>query len=373
LSPIAIIIDLDDTLMATGELYRELRSEFLDILRQRAIDQTTALEAFEKIEAKNIELYGHLPERYSISMLETLERLGQGGIPAEDEAKIAKLGERLRTQFPALVEGAESALRALRSWGPLYLLTRGDARLQLAKVEHHSIGSLFEDIWVVERKGPSELRAALKRWALDQHSVWVVGDSIAADINPALACGLTAVLTPYPSSEYEWRQDRALPRSERFFSAASLAQVADLIRFQQEADLLHLADEAIRVSEFAFAPYSRLKVGAAARDFSGRSHLGTNVESASLGLTVDAEQVAIASGVCQGATRFKAMAVAARVDGRARRIMPCGKCRQWLVEFLEPGAPVAVVGPDGIGVWSVSDLLPAPFAGWSEQQSRGQP
>jgi cytidine deaminase len=38
--------------------------------------------------------------------------------------------------------------------------------------------------------------------------------------------------------------------------------------------------------------------------------------------------------------------------------MPCGACRQVMVEFMDPDAPVWI---DGVGVLKLSELLPSPF------------
>ena len=112
----------------------------------------------------------------------------------------------------------------------------------------------------------------------------------------------------------------------------------------------------------AHAPYSHFRVGAALIDADGRVYPGCNVESASYGLTLCAERVAIFGAIASGAARpFRALAVAC-VDatdalGAAGR-MPCGACRQVIAEHLPADAPVYV---DGAGTHTVAMLLPAPF------------
>ena len=119
-------------------------------------------------------------------------------------------------------------------------------------------------------------------------------------------------------------------------------------------DLLALARQA---AERAFAPYSKFRVGAAVRDAEGRTFIGCNVESASYGLTMCAERVAIFTAIASGARRpLQAMAVAC-LDGTAERCLPCGACRQVMVEHLAPDAPVYV----GEDVLTTRALLPRPF------------
>ena len=54
-----------------------------------------------------------------------------------------------------------------------------------------------------------------------------------------------------------------------------------------------LIKAALDVREKAYAPFSEFRVGAAVRTKDGRIYSGCNVESASYGLTVCAERVAI--------------------------------------------------------------------------------
>lgn len=118
-----------------------------------------------------------------------------------------------------------------------------------------------------------------------------------------------------------------------------------------------LATELVRAArlaqQHAYAPYSRFLVGAAVLCGDGQIALGCNVENSSYGLTICAERVAIAAAIAQGLTGFRAIAIAA--DPPA---MPCGACRQTLVEF-NPDMIVLITGPDGEPrEMRAADLLP---------------
>ena len=78
----------------------------------------------------------------------------------------------------------------------------------------------------------------------------------------------------------------------------------------------------------AWAPYSRYQVGAAVLASDGRIFVGCNVENASYGLTMCAERVAICTAIAQGCSSFSAICVS--LTGIP---VPCGACRQFLVEF----------------------------------------
>ena len=110
----------------------------------------------------------------------------------------------------------------------------------------------------------------------------------------------------------------------------------------------------------AYAPYSQFHVGSAIIAADGRIFTGANVENASLGLSICAERVALATAVSAGVRSFAAIAVAGTgPDG----LTPCGGCRQVLSEF---NSDLAVIRcrPDGTyDTMSLADLVPAAFTG----------
>jgi cytidine deaminase len=123
------------------------------------------------------------------------------------------------------------------------------------------------------------------------------------------------------------------------------------------ADLIAAATAA---REHAFAPYSRFRVGAAARGGSGRIHTGCNVESASFGLTCCAERVAVFKAVSEGEISVTAVAIVTDVSPPAA---PCGACRQVMFEFGR-GADIVRANLAGERIEAaMSDLLPDGFDG----------
>ena len=133
-------------------------------------------------------------------------------------------------------------------------------------------------------------------------------------------------------------------------------------RAHTSEDLRELAEQA---TGQAYAPYSRLQVGAALRSASGWTYTGSNVENAAFPIGLCAERAAIAAAVqAEGSNfRLEAIAVAAvnAEDGSILPIAPCGACRQAIVEF-GPDALVSFHAADGS--WqdvSADELLPYRF------------
>lgn len=130
-----------------------------------------------------------------------------------------------------------------------------------------------------------------------------------------------------------------------------------------------LLSQAKAVTENAYAPYSRFRVGAAARLGNGKVVTGTNQENASFPAGICAERVlmSVASSLYPGVP-IETLAVSfAYEDGPGDHpISPCGVCRQSLQEFEQrTGKPIRLIlggqtGPVYI-IPQASSLLPLAF------------
>src|SRR5215213_9720429 len=123
----------------------------------------------------------------------------------------------------------------------------------------------------------------------------------------------------------------------------------------EEKELIEAA-QAVRTR--AYAPYSNFKVGAALRTKDGKIYTGCNVESASYGLTVCAERVAIWKALSEGERQFTELAVVADTETLTP---PCGTCRQIIWEFAR-GATIVFANLAGQSeMFHIADLLPRAF------------
>ena len=115
-----------------------------------------------------------------------------------------------------------------------------------------------------------------------------------------------------------------------------------------------LRENAIAASRHAYAPYSHFPVGAAALVDDGRIVVGCNVENVSYGLGLCAECAVVCALVSGGGGRLIALAC---VDATGAALMPCGRCRQLL---LEHGGPQLLIDHRD-GARRLDELLPEAF------------
>lgn len=121
-----------------------------------------------------------------------------------------------------------------------------------------------------------------------------------------------------------------------------------------EVDWKLLRDKAIEASGQAYAPYSQFPVGAAALVDDLRVIVGCNVENVSYGLSLCAECAVVCALHTSGGGRLLALAC---VDANGAPLMPCGRCRQVL---LEHGGPDLLIDHPA-GPRRLAQLLPDAF------------
>lgn len=109
----------------------------------------------------------------------------------------------------------------------------------------------------------------------------------------------------------------------------------------------------------AYAPYSKISVGAAAMAEDAEVVSGANVENRSSPAGLCAEQVAVGKMIASGARTLRAIAVWSEGP---REIFPCGVCLQLISEF---GRDIRVIAacPGRVTVKTIAELLPHAASG----------
>lgn len=125
-----------------------------------------------------------------------------------------------------------------------------------------------------------------------------------------------------------------------------------------EKEIQELVQMAKLAADKAYAPYSKFKVGVALLTSNDKIFSGCNVENASYGLSICAEQVAIVKAVSSGVTKFKLMVIYTDTD---KLTPPCGACRQVIAEF-NPGLEIILINKKGKRkTFFLKNLLNNPF------------
>ena len=120
-----------------------------------------------------------------------------------------------------------------------------------------------------------------------------------------------------------------------------------------------LLEEAARIRELAYAPYSNFIVGAALRSGAGRVYSGCNVENVAYPEGTCAEAGAIAAMIAGGDTEIMEITV---IADSPHPVTPCGGCRQKLAEFSGRDVVITMATTDGQEMTlTMAEVLPGAF------------
>jgi putative hydrolase of the HAD superfamily len=204
--PRAILIDLDDTIIAAGE--RPV------VLLQVAQEQARMLEPHPpegiaaRVEAE-LERFWSDPSRHKSARFgipqarrQVVREAFAGLDPALGEAIADRFADRFSEVRAAIMQcfpGALEGLAALKARGiKLALITNGSAATQRAKVEQFGLAAYFDHIQIEGEAGfgkPEEqaYRHAMAVLGVEPHETWMVGDHLEWEVAAPQRLGLTAI------------------------------------------------------------------------------------------------------------------------------------------------------------------------------------
>lgn len=116
---------------------------------------------------------------------------------------------------------------------------------------------------------------------------------------------------------------------------------------------------AVGVMKNAYVPYSNFKVGVSIKSTSNKFYVGCNVENAAYPQGLCAEAGAISAMVAGGCKLISEVLI---VSEGERLIVPCGGCRQKILEFANAETQILLATEYKIErKISIEDLLPLSF------------
>ncbi len=116
---------------------------------------------------------------------------------------------------------------------------------------------------------------------------------------------------------------------------------------------------ALEVMKNAYVPYSNFRVGVAIKSSNGKFYVGCNVENAAYPQSLCAEAGGILSMVAGGCNLISEVLI---VSEGNKLIVPCGGCRQKLLEFSNLETRIFLASISKIEkTLLLTDLLPFSF------------
>lgn len=225
-----LIFDLDDTLIHTHRVFLELTDEFLRRMAGLGMADENVYYTMDSFNREAVEDNGaYVPWAFPRAMRKTYEFYCEKDfVPYDDEVadELEELGWGFKEAEYTQVPGAKILLDEMAERGHiLVLLTQGGYDEQRFKVEQQHFNEFFDEIVVVDKKGPDVLRRLIEQCGFLPRETIVIGDSAKSDIAPALAVGAHAIKAEV-SENWEF-EAQDLPQGYRV--AHSLPEVGGII------------------------------------------------------------------------------------------------------------------------------------------------
>ena len=228
-----VLVDFDDTLVATAPRFQNARRNLFALLSSLGADEEMAARVHhDRVDLAMVETHGLGPARLEHSFRRTYEVVGEElgwALSAQVAEQCAELGRAVAGP-PPLLSGALEALRRLAGAFPTAVYTQaGDRAYQLSCVHATGVHDVLghERIVVCERKTTAAFESTIAAFGVnDPARVWMIGNSIRSDVNPALACGARAILVEV---EDPWTFDLVEPVSNDFVRVSSFPRAVDYL------------------------------------------------------------------------------------------------------------------------------------------------
>ena len=197
-----LLIDADDTLWENNIYFERAFAEFCDFLDHSALEPTEVRVILDEIELANARVHGYGSANFGRNLRQCYERLAERDVHEADLQTVTRFAERILEAPMELIEGVAETLEYLAGRHDLILFTKGHPEEQKLKIDRSGLARWFGHTAIVKEKDAASYRRLVEERGLTPDLTWMIGNSPKSDINPALECGLNAVLVPH---EHTWR------------------------------------------------------------------------------------------------------------------------------------------------------------------------
>jgi putative hydrolase of the HAD superfamily len=222
-----IAFDADDTLWHHEKYFVSTKAKFVDLLADHAPREK--LDALlSETEIRNVGQYGFGVKSFMLSMVEAATTATEGRVPGRVIDDIIALGREMLVHPVDPFPGVRETLAALKPSHKLLVVTRGDLIDQERKLAASGLIDFFAEIEIVSDKTRPVYERIFSRHGDGPARSMMIGNSMRADVVPAIAAGAWGVHVP---SEHVWSMDLDNDPVDkaRFHRIAQLREVVRII------------------------------------------------------------------------------------------------------------------------------------------------
>ncbi|HHI04084.1 MAG TPA: HAD family hydrolase [Candidatus Woesearchaeota archaeon] len=215
------IFDYDDTLAKAHKHYEEVKEDFANwLIKKHELKisfKEKILEHEVGIDKELVKKYGFSRIRFPTSLVLTYKEICKQmgiGYDKKDLKKAYMIGDSVfdekRYREEGLIDGVAETLDFLvEKQDELILLTKGEPETQEMKIRITNCRKWFGNKTHIVPGKKEEKIEEIARYK-DKNKIWMVGNSIKSDINPALKAGINAIYIPSEVWKYE-NENNELP------------------------------------------------------------------------------------------------------------------------------------------------------------------
>lgn len=212
-----ILIDADDTLWANNFYYESAIKLFANYVAEKTgFCRKEIIKKRHEIGINLIPKYGYGSRGFMVALIETYFYFVRAnheeilyGLFDEELQEIIKIGKSVVDYYVQVFPDALEFLHKVSGTHALFLVTKGSHKDQNDKVDRSGLRELFDGVFVVREKNEETLREILDAKGIniedkaEREKVWMIGDSVRSDINPAKRLGIKTIWVKGDTWEYE--------------------------------------------------------------------------------------------------------------------------------------------------------------------------
>ncbi len=210
---LTVAFDADDTLWHNEDHFQSAQRSFEELLAPWA-DAETVSDLLHDVQMANLARFGYGAKAFTLSKIEAAVKISGGEIESSAVLGIIDRGKALLDRPVELLEGVPEVLDAL-GHHRLMVITKGDLKDQLTKMEESGLADRFWQVEVVPHKKAAVYAGVLERHGIHVDRFVMVGNSLPSDVLPVLEIGGRAVHVPYHLTWRHEQHESESPEPER--------------------------------------------------------------------------------------------------------------------------------------------------------------
>ncbi|MEE9394269.1 MAG: HAD family hydrolase [Planctomycetota bacterium] len=193
-----LFIDADDTLWENARYFHVARDHFIQELAGHGFLESRVRSELSKSESQRLARSDFGSSGLAASM-HTTAAVFDTALADDLRPRFRELSDQVRHHdilaFPEVPETLDELGKRHR----LHLVTMGDHKEQLDKLERSALLPRFSTFEIMPDKTPASYLALVRHHGIsneDRHQAWMIGNSLKKDIEPAAAVGLSTAHIP---------------------------------------------------------------------------------------------------------------------------------------------------------------------------------